>query len=162
MAETTPTPANLSAIAHLEEALTHPEPMCLAMLEIHQPEPASGTDRNAAAGPGGQEPDAVMAEAERRLRDTLRDYDELTTVDSSRFVLVLRTLADASVLGGRMVSLYDIMSQRYVVDDIDQNVEVFLGAAVRVPEETSAQLVNRVDQAVVLARSASEPGPVVL
>lgn len=162
MAETTPTPADLSAIAHLEQALEHPEPMCLAMLEVHERSPSDATDRANASDVDSSRAEAVMAEAHRRLRDTLRDYDELTKVDGTRFVLVLRTLADSSVLGGRMRSLYRIMTEPYILNGVEADVEVYLGAAVRVPQETSGQLVDRVDQAVVLARSALDGGPVML
>ncbi len=158
MAETTPTPANLPAIAHLEAALALPEPMCLAMLQIYPPtEPVPGS----ALGPDATAT-LVMEEAARRLRNTLRDYDELTQLDDNRFVLVLRTLADASMLTSRMHNLYAIMTRAYALDDVEIDADVFLGAAIRVPQETPGQLVTRVDQAVVLSHSATNPGPVML
>lgn len=158
MAETTPTPANISAVARLEEALAHPEPMCLAMLQIYPPvEPVPGSAMEPAAAA-----ELIMDEAGRRLRNTLRDYDELTELDDNRFVLVLRTLADASVLTSRMHNLYAIMARPYPLHDVEVGAEVFLGAAIRIPQEAPGQLVTRVDQAVLLSRSASEPGPVIL
>lgn len=158
MAETTPTPANISAVARLEEALAHPEPMCLAMLQIYPPtEPVPGSAMEPVAAA-----ELIMDEAGRRLRNTLRDYDELTELDDNRFVLVLRTLADASVLTSRMHNLYAIMTRPYPVHGVEVDPEVFLGAAIRIPQETPGQLVTRVDQAVLLSRSASQPGPVML
>lgn len=183
MAEITPSEANVSAVAALEEALAQPEPMCLAMLEIHPPAGAVAASGQGGDTADGSPTDQVMEEAYQRLRDTLRDYDHLTRLDSSRFILVMRTLADASILDGRMNSLYELMTRPYAIsrnsdqatgeghydhcledheDHHEVRAEVFLGAAVRMPQETSAQLVGRVDQAVILARSASVGGPVML
>lgn len=159
MAETTPTPANISALAPLEEALARPEPMCLAIIQVHRP---GAADAESAQRHVGRPEDAIIDEAECRLRDTLRDYDELTVIDSTRFALVLRTLADATVLNGRLHTLYAIMSRPYTVAGEEIHVEVYLGAAVRSPQETARQLVDRVDQAVVLARSSTIDGPVML
>ncbi len=163
MAETTPTPADLSAIAHLEEALAHPEPMCLAMLEIHGPiDPETGSPVDDVEQPGGTTSAAVMDEAQRRLRDTLRDYDELSVIDECRYALVLRTLADAAVMKGRMEKLHGIMSEPYRVDGRELVVSVHLGSAIRIPQESPVELVDRVESAVDDARHPQSPGHVML
>ncbi len=158
------TAAEISAIAHLEEALAHPEPMCLAVLELCLPTSDEG-ERTGVAGAASCDAELlveVMEEAQRRLRDTLRDYDELSVIDECRYALVLRTLADAAVMKGRMEKLHGIMSEPYRVDGRELVVSVHLGSAIRIPQESPVELVDRVESAVDDARHPQSPGHVML
>lgn len=157
--------ADISAIAHLEQALAHPEPMCLAVLEIQSnPDPTNQRPPSGRDGSdlhGGVQIE-VMEEAERRLRDTLRDYDEFNTVDEYRFVLVLRTLADASIMGSRMENLHSILTRPYLVGGEEVDVGVHLGSAIRSPQDSPADLLARVDQALDGAHGFGFAGQVML
>lgn len=144
------TSADISAIAQLEDALTDPEPMCLAVLELELPPNSDGSDYDV----------EIVEEAQRRLRDTLRDYDELNVVDDRRFALVLRTLADASIMDSRMRKLHDIMTRPYPVDGQELEVIVYLGSAIRIPQESPSELLTRVEQALQQARTADSPDQV--
>ncbi|MGH1491399.1 MAG: diguanylate cyclase domain-containing protein [Acidimicrobiales bacterium] len=159
MADSSPTKVDISAIAHLEEALAHPEPMCLAVIEIRS-RPDAGV-----AGGECSEADVhleVMEEAQARLRETLRDYDELSAIDGSSFALVLRTLAGADIMGGRMQSLHTIMTRPYIVAGVEIDTVVSLGSSIRIPQESAGELVARVDEALSQARTRNTPGPVML
>ena len=132
-------------MADLQSALFDPEPMCLVLVELSA---GPGAHDGTGAWPDGR----VEDEAQRRLRDTLRDYDQLIVLAPNRLALVLRTLADASMLSGRMTTVYDLLTRPYALDGGPVVPEVSLGAAVRQPQESSTQLFGRVEQALLDAR----------
>ncbi len=158
MAETTPPSATQSLIAQLELALAEPEPMCLAIVRVEcRPDPADPAD----GGPRAADP-AVVDAVNERLRDNLRRYDELAEFDGNAFSVVLRTLADASVLEGRLRNLFAEMTQPYVVDGSEREVRIVFGAAVRWPQENPNALLARAEAAVDTARSNAGAAPIVL
>lgn len=152
MAETTPS----TILEQLELALVEPEPMCLVMVEIGPLDPYD-------MEPLGEEYfPALMGEAGVRLRETLRRYDELVVVSEKSWALILRTLADATALAGRMRTFFEVASEPYAIYDTEVAAQVVLGAAVRIPQDTPESLVLRVEQAMDSARSTGAIGPVVV
>ena len=161
MAETTP----LLVLEQLRLALAEPEPMCLVMIEV---EPLNELQQ-APIDDHRQETNAyhhqeLTNEARVRLSDTLRRYDEIVNVGPSSWALILRTLADATVLAGRMRVFFDVISRPYSLHGAatDIEVQVVLGAAVRIPQDSPQSLVTRVEQAMESARSSGAIGPVVV
>ncbi len=153
MAETTPSPV----LEQLELALVEPEPMCLVMVEI---ELQGGADFEPL------DPDychGIMDEAGVRLRGTLRRYDEMLEVSDNSWALILRTLADATVLAGRMRAFFEVVSEPYTFHDGEVIVaQVVLGMPRRIPQDTPESLVVRVERAMESARSSGAVGPVVI
>ncbi len=149
MADTAPT----SVIDRLSSELEAAEPMCLALVQV---EPV---DRRA-------NPEALQAELAEmltvRMREALRRYDQLVEIDEHAVALILRTLADATVLAARMRTFFEVSSEPYSIDGVSHDVRVTLGAAVRRPQDTPLTLLGRVDQALVSAREAGAVGPVVV
>jgi GGDEF domain-containing protein len=156
-----------SAISKLQEALSDPEPMCLAVVEVSigdglsQAAPASDQDYGCDTE-RSQATIEVVEQAQERLRETLRDYDELKPIDDERFALVLRTLADASIMSARMEHLLAIMAKPYLVGGQEVEIPVHLGASIRTPQERPSELLERVERALQQARSAGGPDQVML
>lgn len=151
MGEYTP----LSVLEQLEVALVEPEPMCLVMMEI---ETRLYEDESVPESVD----DEVLNQAGVRLREMLRRYDEMIEVTPNSWALILRTLADATVLAGRMRTFFEIVSEPYIVHGEEIDVQVVLGAAVRIPQDAPGGLVDRVERAMDSARSAGAIGPVVV
>ena len=123
--------------------------MCLAVIQV-EPLSESGTG-------------TVLCEAiSTRMREALRRYDQLLEIDCHSVALILRTLADATVLTSRMRTFYEIAAEPYTVDSVVYEVHAVFGAAVRRPQDTPATLLGRVDMALDSARDAGAIGPVVV
>lgn len=105
---------------------------------------------------------SVAPEIERRLRGNLREYDDLYQLPNGLFVLVLRTLAEASALQPRLQRVFDSVALPYVVDQQRFQYRVVLGAAIRRPEEDVDALLNRVAEALKQADSDGLSAPVLL
>ncbi len=145
MAESAPS----SVMNQLEQVLANPEPMCLAVVQVEAVAPM-GTEK-------------VLCEAiSARMREALRRYDELLEIDCHSVALILRTLADATVLTSRMRTFFEIAAEPYLVDGVTYEVHAYLGAAVRRPQDTPGALLGRVDMALASAREAGAIGPVVV
>lgn len=144
----------------LEESLADPEPMCLAMVRVGTAF-VQGTDEgwNDASE---QDVDHLMAAVQARLSHLLRRYDLMARVNDDTFMLVVKTLADTRVLDARMYQLYDALSEPYSVGGQTVTVPVTLGAAVRLPAESAAALIQRTDKAVATAGAAGGKAPVLI
>jgi GGDEF domain-containing protein len=151
MADTTP-PTSPIALPQLERRLTDPEPMCLAMVAVEPATPAAGQWAPTRA---------LLDEVGERLGDNLRRYDELDLLEDGRFVVVLRTLADASVLASRMQRIFEALDAPYVVDGTELQVRALLGAAIRMPQEDTQTFLSRVLGAVEEARRSGGRAPVI-
>lgn len=149
MADTAPT----SVMDRLSSALATAEPMCLALVQVEPLTPAAGSE-------------TLQADLTElltvRMREALRRYDQLVEIDEHAVALILRTLADATVLAARMRTFFEVSSEPYPIDGVTHDVRITLGAAVRRPQDTPLSLLNRVDQALVSAREAGAVGPVVV
>lgn len=157
MAESLPSPV----LEQLEVALVQPEPMCLVMVRV-EAGGARGTDQDLRDGHAVFEGTGVLDEAGVRLRSALRLYDEMIEVRPNSWAVIMKTLADATALAGRMRTFYDIVSEPYFVNGQEISVQIVLGAAVRVPQDTPGRLVERVEQAMRSARDSGAIGPVVV
>ncbi len=157
MAESLPS----TVLEQLEVALVQPEPMCLVMVQV-EPGETAATDAAPYDGHVTSEGTGVLDEAGVRLRSALRLYDEMVEVRPNSWAVIMKTLADATALAGRMRMFYDILSEPYFVNGEEVPVEVVLGAAVRVPQDTPGRLVGRVEQAMRSARDSGSIGPVVV
>jgi len=146
----------------LEDTLTDPEPMCLAMVRVdieslqHAIDDADGSIEGEA---GLAE---VMGAVQSRLTYQLRRYDLMAQTEDDTFVLVVKTLADTRVLDARMFQLYGSLSEPYTIDDQTFTVPLALGAAVRLPSESAASLMRRADRALVVAEEAGGKAPVLI
>jgi len=152
MADTTPPTSDPTALPQLEHRLADPEPMCLAMVAVEPVAPATGQ---------WTPTQALIEEVKRRLGDNLRRYDELDLLEDGRFVIVLRTLADASVLASRMQRIFEALDAPYVVDGTELQVRALLGAAIRMPQEDTQTFLSRVLSAVDEARRSGGRAPVI-
>ena len=144
----------------LEESLAEPEPMCLAMVRV-------GTDvlggSQGGAGYGsGADVDELMAAVQGRLSQQLRRYDLMARVEENTFMLVVKTLADTRVLDARMYQLYGALSEPYEIAGRSVSVPMTLGAAVRLPSESAAALMQRTDKALATAGAAGGKAPVLI
>ncbi len=149
MADTAP----VSVMDRLASALEAPEPMCLALVQV---EPVQAFAQ-------GEAYQAELSEAVTgRMRDTLRRYDQLVEIDLQAVALILRTLADATVLSARMRTFFEVANEPYLINGAVHDVRVNLGAAVRRPQDTPESLLGRVDQALLSARESGAIGPVVV
>ena len=152
MADMTPSTAEPIPLAALEERLVDPQPMCVAMVVVEPSGPTAGS---------WTPTQPLLDEVGRRLRDSLRRYDELTLLEDGRFAMVLRTLADASVLSGRMQRLFETLDAPYALGGAELHVRPVVGAAIRGPQEHPSAFLARVVAAVDEARRAGGTGPVV-
>lgn len=132
--------------------------MCLVLIEV---EPIGVPDGDGASGPVYVE---LLDAVQKRLWESLRRYDELTQIGRTSLALVLRTLADATVLAGRMQFLFSRISEPYLFDGEEHEIQVrvALGAAVRIPQESPQEFVGRVGQAMSVASEEGFVGPVIL
>lgn len=153
MADMMPPEAQQTGLDELEQHLADPEPMCLAMVAV---EPSSPTAGNWTPTP------ALIDEVGHRLRDGLRRYDELNLLEDGRFVMVLRTLADATVLAGRMERIFEALNAPYHVGGTELQVRALFGAAIRLPQEDPSAFLTRVVGAVDEARRTGGAAPVLL
>ncbi len=144
----------------LEESLTDPEPMCLAMVRVDTS--ALGSDERASDGSSESDEDQLMAAVQARLSHLLRRYDLMARVEDDTFMLVVKTLADTRVLDARMYQLYGALSEPYSVAGRTLTVPVTLGAAVRLPAESAASLMRRADKALTTASAAGGKAPVLI
>ncbi|MEM9561819.1 MAG: hypothetical protein AAGA93_04335 [Actinomycetota bacterium] len=150
MSELSPQP--VSELAPVRQRLALAEPSCLALIEATSAAPL---------------PDGLTDEMGRRLRLTLRPYDELIVIGDGRFALLLPTLAGPEALRRRMSDVFEA-----VTDGIDQGAEapdpeprapvtVALGASVRQPQDSADGFLTRVADAVDEARDAGGRTPVI-
>jgi GGDEF domain-containing protein len=146
-----PIPAGLESI---EDRLSEPEPMCLALLAI-EPGPAPG-GHTSVSGP------ALIETVGQGLRDTLRRYDELLVLPDGRFVVILPTLTEAEGLANRIERLFDTACAPRRLGGDELEVRCLFGAAVRRPAESPAVFLNRVVEAVEQARVAGGGSPVLV
>lgn len=144
----------------LEESLADPEPMCLAMVRVETS--ALGRADLGWGELSTADVDQLMAAVQARLSHLLRRYDLMARVEDDTFMLVVKTLADTRVLDARMYQLYGALSEPYSVGGRIVSVPVTLGAAVRLPAESAAALMQRTDKALATAGAAGGKAPVLI
>jgi len=146
----------------LEETLTEPEPMCLAMVRIDTDGLQRALDSHGGPVEEHDGLDQVMAAVQSRLTYQLRRYDLMARIEDDTFMLVVKTLADTRVLDARMYQLYGALAEPYTIDDQTFVVPLALGAAVRLPSESAASLMRRADRALIVAEEAGGKAPVLI
>ena len=142
-----------SVVDHLESALAVAEPMCLAIVQVEPAGVWSHADPTL---------DDLAHLVKERMVETLRRYDQFVDIDDHGLALILRTLADATLLTKRMQTFFDVASAPYELAGAFYEVRVVLGAAVRRPQDTPTSLLDRVEQALDAARTDESSGLVVI
>jgi hypothetical protein len=104
---------------------------------------------------GRQAPPATWPEAEARLRQGLRDYDELHELGPGWSAVVLRTLAGAEILESRLGQMVDALRRPYTGSP-DHQVQALVGIAIRHPQEDVAGFVGRAMTALDLQRDSPD------
>ncbi|MEM7321885.1 MAG: hypothetical protein AAF531_02270 [Actinomycetota bacterium] len=97
---------------------------------------------------------------EARLRENMRSYDHLWSIDDRSWALMLKTLADTKTMTARVDRLFLILSEPHLVGEEYVRVRVQLGASVRLPQDTSATLLERIGAALAAAEAGGCIGPV--
>ena len=147
----------------LEQSLADPEPMCLALVRVELADLAVSRPNDDRQGElPADRLEALMDAVQARLSHLLRRYDLMARVENDMFMLVVKTLADTRVLDARMFQLYGALSEPYSVGGTTVTVPVTLGAAVRLPAESAAALLQRTDKALATAGAAGGKAPVLI
>ena len=140
-----------TSLAVIEERLDEPEPMCVVAVGV-------GPASDPSVDTWTQE--EVVAEVGRRLRSTLRSYDEIHELPGGWFAVLLPTLAEADGLETRIGRLFELVAGRYPVAGVERPARVLLGASVRHPADTAASFLARVGAAIGQARANGGAVPV--
>jgi len=146
----------------LEEALVDPEPMCLAIIRVGESPDATVDADDDEVDLEPVTDDEIMAAIQARLSYQLRRYDLMARAEEDRFMLVVKTLADTRVLDARMYQLYGAIAEPYMIGGRAITVPISLGAAVRLPAESAAALMQRADKALSTADAAGGKAPVLI
>lgn len=141
MAPSSPLTVGSPSFLRLEQSLETPEPMCLVVVAV---------------------PDGIGAldVVESRIRSQLRSYDQLWPVDDCSFAIVIKTLADPTAMEIRLRRLFDGLSEPLVAGA--EPLKVLAGGSVRLPGDTAATLLARVDQALGDGADNGYTGPVMI
>lgn len=162
--ETAPQPdiGKRAITSQLLDTLRDPEPMCLGLVEVDRSFVVRTDGMPVAEGerPTG---DQLVEAVETRLAGLLRRYDLMSRLDDgSGFMVVFKTLADATMLESRIRAFHEELVRPYDLDDRNLLLRISLGAAVRQPVEDAATLMGRAEAALAESLRGGVSGPVLI
>ena len=133
----------------LVKSISEPEPMCVVLVNfsISEIEPLVDFTKDIEA----VVPSIISNAVHERMAKDLRPYDLLSVLASNSFVGALKTLVNEAELGDRLVRMKDLLSKPYKFKELEAQVAIEIGYAVRKPGETPAQLLRRADETRTLA-----------
>ncbi len=138
----------------IRDAVDENQPMCAV---------AVFADVRRARVHGVVEPRPSFPEAETIVTDSIyerleiqrRKYDTVTQVEGASFLLVVRTLADAPILNARLKQISEFLAEPHAIWSGAIRVPVYMGGAIRQPNEPADTVNDRVLGALQQAQATN-------
>ncbi len=106
--------------------------------------------------PSFAEAEAIVADSlYERLEIQRRKYDTVAQVDGASFLLVIRTLADAPILNTRLNQISQFLAEPHPLWSGAVRVPVYMGAAIRQPNEPADTVNERIRGALQQAQATN-------
>ncbi len=140
--------------AAIRDAVEENQPMCaVAVLAVVRQARIQGVMD---PRPSLVEAEAIVADSiYERLEIQRRKYDTVSQVEGAAFLLVVRTMADAPILNARLKQISEFLSEPHELWSGAVTVPVYMGAAIRQPNEPAKGINQRVMGALQQAQATN-------